>query len=55
MVSRGTSCRRVASGTTRLNPTSGIAAHRDDPRVVEARDSIKRFGAAAVANLATLR
>ncbi|MBZ0234550.1 MAG: NAD(P)-binding protein [Deltaproteobacteria bacterium] len=39
---------------SRLNPTSGIAAHRDDPRVTEARERIKRHGGAAAANLATL-
>lgn len=42
------------SKTTRLNPTSGIAAHRDDPRVVAAREGLKRFGASAVANLQRL-
>jgi hypothetical protein len=36
---------------TRLNPAAGIAAHRDDPRVGEARERIKRHGAAAAANL----
>lgn len=40
--------------TSRLNPTSGLSAHRDDPVVVEARERIKRFGAAAAANLAKL-
>lgn len=39
------------SKSTRLNPTSGIVAHRDDPRVIDARARIKRFGAAAAANL----
>ena len=39
---------------SRLNPVSGIASHRDDPRVIEARDRIKRFGAAAAANLQKL-
>ena len=39
---------------SRLNPLSGLAAHRDDPRVVEARERIKRFGAAAAANLMKL-
>jgi hypothetical protein len=40
--------------TTRLNPVSGVAAHRSDPRVVEASERIRRFGAAAVANLQKL-
>ncbi|MGE5181167.1 MAG: NAD(P)-binding protein [Acidobacteriota bacterium] len=40
---------------TRLNPTAGLAAHHDDPRVAEARDVIKQHAAAAVANLARLR
>jgi hypothetical protein len=39
---------------SRLNPTSGIAAHRDDPRVVDARERLKRSGAAAAANLQRL-
>ncbi len=40
--------------SSRLNPTSGISLHRDDPVVVEARERIKRFGGAAAANLAKL-
>jgi hypothetical protein len=36
---------------SRLNPTSGIGPHRDDPRVVGARERIKRFGLAAAMNL----
>jgi hypothetical protein len=36
---------------TRLNPVSGLASYRDDPRVTEARERIKRFGAEAVGNL----
>jgi hypothetical protein len=40
--------------TTRLNPVSGLAAFADDPRVVDARDRIKRFAPLAVTNLATL-
>jgi hypothetical protein len=39
---------------SRLNPVRGVAAHREDPRVIDARDRIKRFGAAAVANLQRL-
>jgi hypothetical protein len=39
---------------SRLNPFGGIASHRDDPRVIDARERIKRFGAAATANLQTL-
>jgi hypothetical protein len=39
---------------TRLNPTSGIGLHRDDPRVIEARERIKRFVGAAAGNLHTL-
>ncbi len=39
---------------TRLNPVSGIAAYRSDPRVVEARERIKRFGPGAAVNLAKL-
>lgn len=40
--------------TSRLNPVSGVAAYRDDPRVIDARERIKRFGAAAAANLQKL-
>ena len=40
--------------TSRLNPLSGIASHRDDPRVVDARERIKRFATAAAANLEKL-
>lgn len=39
---------------SRLNPTSGITSHRDDPRVVDARERLKRFGPAAAANLMRL-
>jgi hypothetical protein len=39
---------------SRLNPTSGLPAYRDDPRVVDARERIKRFGAAAAGNLGKL-
>jgi len=39
---------------TRLNPLSGIASHRDDPRVVDALERIKRFATAAAANLQKL-
>jgi hypothetical protein len=42
------------SKSTRLNPVSGLAAHASDPRVVEARERIKRNGAAAVAGLEKL-
>lgn len=37
--------------STRLNPTSGIAAYPDDPRVIESRERIKRSGPLAAANL----
>jgi len=39
---------------TRLNPFAGLAHYRDDPHVMEARERIKRSGAAAVGNLAQL-
>lgn len=39
---------------TRLNPLGGIGLHRDDPKVVEARERIKRCGAAAAGNLVKL-
>ena len=39
---------------SRLNPISGIAAHRDDPRVVASRERIKRFGLPAAMNLQKL-
>jgi hypothetical protein len=40
--------------TTRLNPAGGVAKYRDDPKVMDARDRIKRFGFAAGANLMKL-
>jgi hypothetical protein len=40
--------------TSRLNPTGGIAAFRDDPRVLEARDRIKNCAAAAAGGLVRL-
>jgi hypothetical protein len=39
---------------SRLNPTSGIAAHRDDPRVAASRERIRRFGLPAAMNLQKL-
>lgn len=39
---------------TRLNPFAGMAAHRDDPVVADARERMRRFGAAAAGNLAKL-
>lgn len=42
------------SKASRLNPNSGIAAHRDDPRVAASRERIKRFGLPAAMNLQTL-
>jgi hypothetical protein len=46
----------IASWTqgSRLNPVSSVAGYRSDPRVIEASERIKRFGAAAVANLPKL-
>jgi len=40
---------------TRLNPLGAIGRHRDAAIVVEARERIKRFGAAAAGNLLKLR
>ena len=37
---------------SRLNPLGGIARHGDAPSVVDARERIKRFAAAAASNLA---
>jgi hypothetical protein len=42
------------SKASRLNPLSGLDEHRDDPRVQDARERIKRCGAAAAANLQRL-
>jgi hypothetical protein len=39
---------------TRLNPGSGIAPHKGDPRVVAARERIKRFGLPAAMRLQQL-
>lgn len=40
--------------STRLNPMSGMAAHREDPRVVDGRARIKRFALSAAQNLTKL-
>jgi hypothetical protein len=40
--------------TSRLNPVGGLAAHRDDPRVVASRERVKNFGLAAAMNLQNL-
>jgi hypothetical protein len=39
---------------TRLNPLGGIGHHRNAPDVIDARERIKRYAAAAVGNLAQL-
>jgi len=39
---------------TRLNPLGGIGLYRDAPKVIDARERIKRFGAAAATNLVKL-
>jgi hypothetical protein len=39
---------------SRINPVSGIASHRDDPRVIDAHERMRRHGADAAANLARL-
>jgi hypothetical protein len=40
---------------TRLNPMSGIGAHRDDPRVISSRARMREHGLAAAMNLQNLR
>lgn len=40
--------------STRLNPIGNLALHKDDARVVEARDCIKRVAGNAVSNLSKL-
>jgi hypothetical protein len=42
------------SKATRLNPVNGISSYRSDPRVIEARERIKRFGLPAAMNLQKL-
>ena len=39
---------------TRLNPLGGIALYRDASKVIDARERIERFGAAAASNLVKL-
>ncbi|MDT3678531.1 MAG: NAD(P)-binding protein [Burkholderiaceae bacterium] len=39
---------------SRLNPLGRIGTHRDHPTVIDCRERIKRYGAAAVANAARL-
>jgi hypothetical protein len=50
----GTPNLAVLSSGPRLNPVSGVASHKDDPRVIASRERIKRFGLAAAMNLQTL-
>jgi len=40
--------------TTRLNPLCALPSYLDDARVIDARDRIKRFAAAATVNLEKL-
>jgi hypothetical protein len=40
--------------TSRLNPVSGIAPYKDDPRVIASRERIKRFGRPAAMNVQKL-
>ena len=42
------------SKSTRLNPTSGLGAHRDNPLVAQASADLKQYGAAAAGNLVKL-
>jgi hypothetical protein len=42
------------SKSTRLNGASGMASHRDDPRVVASRERVKRFGLQAAMNVQKL-
>jgi hypothetical protein len=37
-----------------VEPVSGIASHKDDPRVIASRERIKRFGLPAAMNLQKL-
>jgi hypothetical protein len=39
---------------SRLNPSSGVASHKEDPRVIASRERIKRFGLPAAMNLQKL-
>jgi hypothetical protein len=39
---------------SRLNPISGVASHKEDPRVIASRERIKRFGLPAAMNLQKL-
>lgn len=39
---------------TRLNPLGGVGPYREHPAVIEARERIKRFGAAAAGNVVKL-
>jgi hypothetical protein len=40
--------------STRLNPLSGMEAHRDDPRVIASRERVRRFGGRAAMNIQRL-
>lgn len=39
---------------SRLNPMSGVASYKDDPRVIASRERVKRFGLPAAMNLQKL-
>jgi hypothetical protein len=39
---------------SRLNPISGVASHKEDPRVIASRERVKRFGLPAAMNLQKL-
>jgi hypothetical protein len=39
---------------SRLNPISGVASHKEDPRVIASRERIKRFGLPAAMNMQKL-
>lgn len=39
---------------SRLNPLAGLARHREDPRVLDSRECIGQFAAAAMTNISTL-
>jgi hypothetical protein len=39
---------------SRLNPLSGIASHKEDPRVIASGEGLKRFGLPAATNIRKL-
>ena len=51
---RGTPAVAAWAKSTRLNPMSGLGAHREHPLVAQTWGELKQYGAAAATNLVRL-